>query len=120
MTVQGQLPVTYGYDDTNRLTSVTQGTSLVAITYDNADRRSTLTLPNGIVTTYGYDNANQPNASPMNLSATVFNRFGLKTRRRSFPEPTSSFLVASKPTPCATATSLQDNRSIPADPWPGL
>ena len=29
------------------------------MTYDNADRRSTLTYPNGIVATYGYDNANQ-------------------------------------------------------------
>lgn len=59
MTVAGQAPVTYGYDNANRLTSITQGASVVAFTYDDADRRSTLTLPNGVVTTSGYDNANQ-------------------------------------------------------------
>jgi RHS repeat-associated protein len=41
------------------LTSITQGTSVVSLTYDDANRRSTLTLPNGILATYGYDNANQ-------------------------------------------------------------
>jgi YD repeat-containing protein len=31
----------------------------VSFTYDDANRRSTLTYPNGIVATYGYDNASQ-------------------------------------------------------------
>ncbi len=59
MTVQGQPPVVYGYDDANRLTSVTQGTSVVTITFDDANRRYTLTLPNGIVRAPSYDDANQ-------------------------------------------------------------
>lgn len=43
----------------NRLTGITQGSAQVAFTYDAASRRSTLTLPNGIVATYSYDVANQ-------------------------------------------------------------
>jgi YD repeat-containing protein len=34
---------------------VTQGSAAVAIAYDDADRRTSLTLPNGIVVEYGYD-----------------------------------------------------------------
>src|SRR5262249_53937258 len=49
----------------------TQGTSAVAITYDDANRRSTLTLPNGIVTTYGYDNANQLTSLTYTLGQTT-------------------------------------------------
>lgn len=41
------------YDDAHRLTSITQGTDIVAFTYDDANRRATLTYPNGIVATYG-------------------------------------------------------------------
>src|SRR5690242_9069812 len=59
MTVAGQPTITYGYDEANRLSSVTQGTSVVAIAYDDANRRSTLTLPNGIDVAYGYDDASQ-------------------------------------------------------------
>ena len=57
MTVAGQTAVTYGYDNAHRLTSITQGTTTIGMTYDDADRRSTLTLANGIVATYGYDSA---------------------------------------------------------------
>ena len=60
MAVVGQPgAVTYTFDNANRLTNVTQGTSNVVIAYDNASRRTSLTLPNGIAVTYGYDNANQ-------------------------------------------------------------
>jgi YD repeat-containing protein len=33
------------------MTSITQGASVVALAYDDADRRTTLTLPNGVATT---------------------------------------------------------------------
>ncbi len=46
----------YRWDDTNQLTRITQGTSSVGINYDNANRRTYLTLPNGAIATYGYDN----------------------------------------------------------------
>jgi hypothetical protein len=42
-------------DHASRLQTITQGTSTTTITYDNANRRSTLTMPNGLVLTYGYD-----------------------------------------------------------------
>jgi RHS repeat-associated protein len=45
-------PVQYVYDDANRLTSISQGAEAVGITYDNAGRRTSVTLPNGIVGTY--------------------------------------------------------------------
>ena len=34
MTVAGQAAVTYGYDDTGRTISISQGSSAVAFTYD--------------------------------------------------------------------------------------
>jgi hypothetical protein len=36
-----------------------QGGASVAVTYDDASRRETLTLPNGIVATYGFDAASE-------------------------------------------------------------
>ena len=51
--------MTYAYDNADRLTGITQGSAQVGFTYDAASRRSTLTLPNGIVATYTYDTANQ-------------------------------------------------------------
>jgi RHS repeat-associated protein len=59
MTVAGQTPVAYSYDNANRLTTQTQGTSTVTMTYDNANRQSSLTAPDGIIQTYTYDAANQ-------------------------------------------------------------
>jgi RHS repeat-associated protein len=60
MTVVGQSqPVIYGYDNANRLTSVAQGTVSVGLQYDSANRAQTVTLPNGIVQTYGFDAANE-------------------------------------------------------------
>jgi RHS Repeat len=35
MTVAGQSAVSYAYDDANRLTTITQGTSEVSFTYDD-------------------------------------------------------------------------------------
>ena len=43
----------------SRLKTVTQGTQTVTLTYDDAGRRTGLTYPNGVVTSYGYDNANR-------------------------------------------------------------
>jgi RHS repeat-associated protein len=38
------------------LQTITQGTATTTLVYDNANRRSTLTLPNGLLLKYGYDN----------------------------------------------------------------
>ena len=56
MTVAGQPQVTYSYDNANRLTQIAQGTSTVGFSYDTVNRRSTLTLSNGVNMSYTYDN----------------------------------------------------------------
>jgi YD repeat-containing protein len=56
MTVVGQPTVFYGWDNANRLTGITQGSTASPFNYDIANRRINLTLPNGILLTYGYDN----------------------------------------------------------------
>jgi RHS repeat-associated protein len=56
MTAGNQSAVNYTYDNGNRLTQITQGSSTVSFGYDTANRRTSLTLPNGIVMSYSYDN----------------------------------------------------------------
>lgn len=55
----GQQPVTYGYDLASRLTQVAQGSLIVGLGYDNANRRTSLTYPNGTSTSYVYDVASR-------------------------------------------------------------
>ena len=55
MTVVGQQPVGYSWDNANRLLAITQGSATVGFTYDATNRRSSLTLPNGIVLAYSFD-----------------------------------------------------------------
>jgi RHS repeat-associated protein len=57
--VAGQTQLGYTFDAADRLTQIAQGATTVGFGYDNANRRTALTLPNGIVVEYGYDNANQ-------------------------------------------------------------
>lgn len=59
MTVAGQTALTYAYDNADHLPGITQGASSVNFSYDNANRRSTLNLANGIVLTYVDDNVNR-------------------------------------------------------------
>jgi RHS repeat-associated protein len=56
MTVAGQPQITYSYDNASRLTQIAQGTSTMGFSYDTANRRSTLTLSNGVNMSYTYDN----------------------------------------------------------------
>jgi YD repeat-containing protein len=53
MTVFGQPMITYGYDDANRLQSITQG-GQVQLGYDDANRRTSVRLPNGVDMIYDY------------------------------------------------------------------
>ena len=48
MAVAGQTAISYSYDNTDRLTGITQGSASVSFAYDDANRRTSLTLPNGI------------------------------------------------------------------------
>jgi RHS repeat-associated protein len=59
MTVLGQTAVNYTYDNADRLTQITQGSSTVTYTYDSAGRRTSLTLPNGVLVEYAYDAASR-------------------------------------------------------------
>ena len=70
MTVAGQPTVNYTYDDTNRLTQITQGAATVVIGYDNANRRTSLTLPNGVLVEYGYDQASRLTSINYSLGGT--------------------------------------------------
>jgi len=59
LTVPGQSVVNYSFDSANRLAQITQGSATVQFSYDVDNRRTSLTLPNGVVTTYSYDTASQ-------------------------------------------------------------
>ena len=51
----GGTQISYGYNNANQVSSITQGTSQVGISYDSNNRRSTLSLPSGISLSYAYD-----------------------------------------------------------------
>jgi len=60
MRVNGQEPVEYRYNRNSLLTDIIHPTlGIVNIGYDDANRRESLTLPNGIVTKYSFDNASR-------------------------------------------------------------
>lgn len=71
MTVAGQLQIVYGFDDADRLLTITQGTSQVTIGYDNASRRTTVTYPNGSNLVYGYNDANDLTSFTYKQGTTV-------------------------------------------------
>ena len=58
------------HDDANRLTEITQGSATVDLTYDQAGRRTSLTLPNGIDAAYGYDVGGELTSLTYSLSGT--------------------------------------------------
>jgi RHS repeat-associated protein len=55
MTVAGQPQVAYTYDTGNRVTQIAQGSSVVQLGYDADGRRTSLTLPNGVIASYSYN-----------------------------------------------------------------
>jgi RHS repeat-associated protein len=59
MTAGSQTTVLYDYDAAGRLTTLTQGTSVVTLNYDAADERTSATLPNGIAAAYSYDDVSR-------------------------------------------------------------
>jgi RHS repeat-associated protein len=54
-TVDGQTPITYGYDGVDHLTAMTQGGVSASFAYDATGRRTQAVLPNGVALAYGYD-----------------------------------------------------------------
>jgi YD repeat-containing protein len=57
-------------------------TAVAQYAYDNANRRSTLTLPNGVVTEYGYDAASQLTGLTYKLGGTTLGCSRTRTTRR--------------------------------------
>lgn len=57
MQVNGLAPVSYGYDANSRLIQIERGTQNATLTYDAANRRTSLTQPNGITVAYTYNAA---------------------------------------------------------------
>ena len=71
MQLVGQTAVVYGYDNANRLTSVTQGSNAVGFGYDAASRRTSASLPNLVTIDYGYDDANELTSLTYKRSGTT-------------------------------------------------
>jgi RHS repeat-associated protein len=71
MKVGSLTAVTYTYNNANQPTAITQGTSSVGFTYDAAGRPKTLTLPDGIVQTYGHDDASDLTSIAYTKGATT-------------------------------------------------
>jgi YD repeat-containing protein len=63
--------VNYTFDAADRLIQISQGSSTVQFGYDSANRRATLTLPNGIVASYSYDNASQLTGMSYSLGSSL-------------------------------------------------
>src|SRR5262249_5522543 len=59
LAVPGVAPTTYGYDENSRLKQIIRGAQTTAFDYDDAGRRTLLTLPNGVSTQYQYDDASR-------------------------------------------------------------
>ncbi len=59
ISLDGQVHVSYGYDDASRLTAITRGSSPFGFGYDDANRRTSMTYPNGVATSYSYDDLNR-------------------------------------------------------------
>ncbi len=82
----GQSVVNYSFDSANRLTQITQGSATVQFSYDADNRRASLTLPNGVVTTYSYDTASQLTGMTYANGSTVLGNlnhgYDLNGRRR--------------------------------------
>jgi RHS repeat-associated protein len=57
--LDGTLFVEYAYDDASRLESITRGTNSYGFGYDIANRRTSMSYPNGITTGYEYDDLNR-------------------------------------------------------------
>ena len=113
MQVAGQTAVTYGYDNSNRLTSITQGTNAVTIAYDPGNRRTELTMPNNTRLVYGWDDASQltsltyRQASPDALLGNVTYTYDLAGRRIAMG---GSYARVALPPPLASATYDANNR----------
>jgi YD repeat-containing protein len=80
--LDGQVYLSYGYDEASRLTTITRGalvpcpsSSSFCFDYDTASRRTTMSYPNGVVTSYGYDSESRLTSLGASLGATPITSF---------------------------------------------
>jgi RHS repeat-associated protein len=71
LTLNGTVLVNYGPDDASRLTTITRGSNIFTFGYDSANRRTSLAAPNGINTSYTYDNLNRLTNLTASLGSTT-------------------------------------------------
>ena len=77
LSLDGQLYVTYSYDDAARLLAIARGPSVFGFEYDDANRRTRLTYPNGVATSYSYDTLNRlTGLQAVHNGATTVTSFG--------------------------------------------
>ncbi len=111
MTLTGQPQITYGYDNADRMTSITQGAASVGSTYDDAGRPLTSTLPNGVVGTYTYDDDSHVKAITYTTGSTTVGDLSY-TYDASGHRTTAGGSLArvSLPTAVSTTTYNADNQ----------
>ena len=87
----------YDYDSALRLKSVTRASDVFAFGYDAASRRTSMTYPNGIATTYAYDTESRLERITAKLGATVitdfqysYNAIGNRTQKQT-PDLTETY-----------------------------
>jgi len=111
MTVAGQPSVSYTYDDADRPIQITQGSAAVAFSYDAGNRRTSLTLPNGITTVYNYNASSQLTGISYQLGATTLGDlnygYDIVGRRTSVG---GSYARTNVPTPLASGTHNANNQ----------
>ncbi len=66
----------YVYDSLNRVNSMTTQGQVFSLAYDALSRRSSLTRPNGVITTYAYNNHSNLTSVLHQHGATVLDGFG--------------------------------------------
>ena len=101
--------MTYTYDNANRLTQVAQGTSTVTMGYDNADRRTSLTLPNTNSVTSVYDAASQLTTLTYKKGATVLGDLTYTYDAAGNRMKTGGTFARSTIPPALTTTSYNTN-----------
>ncbi len=97
----------------SRLTGITQGPQTAGLTYDAAHRRTTLSLPNGIVVEYAYDEASrltgQTYTGPSGLLGDLTYSYDATGNRLGTG---GSFARTLIPTAAATSTYNQANHQL--------
>jgi YD repeat-containing protein len=92
------------------LAGITQGSVTVSFNYDSASRRTTLTLPNGIVVAYSYDNNSRISGMTWTLAGNPVGDLEYNYDANGHViEKTGSFAQTNLPQPVSGNTFNADN-----------